>query len=96
MTTDQELLAAVEDINTELDTLTTRVAMLEADGGTAPLGEIYDLPTGSTVVNAYALQRICVDGKVLGEACLQHPDQLVREAAGEMLSWLQTCGYPQV
>jgi hypothetical protein len=105
MTTDQELLdrmALVEgrcaDLETDMVALEERVDDLAASGGggSNDLGDIYDLPTGSTVVNAYALQRICVDGKVLGNACLQHPDQLVRTAAGEMLSMLESCGYPRM
>jgi hypothetical protein len=104
MTTDQELLdrmALVEgrctDLENDMVALEERVDDLEASGGGSnDLGDIYDTPTGSTVVNAYALQRICVDGKVLGEACLQHEDQLVRTAAGEMLSMLQSCGYPHM
>jgi hypothetical protein len=104
MTTDQELLdrmALVEgrctDLENDVVALEERVDDLEAGGGGSnDLGDIYDEPTGSTVVNAYALQRICVDGKVLGEACISHPDQLVRTAAGEMLSMLESCGYPHV
>lgn len=95
MTTDQELLERMGVAEDDIDSLTARVAALEAGGGSNDLGDIYDLPTGSTVVNAWALQRICLDGKILGEACIMHEDQVVRTAAGEMLSWLQSCGYPK-
>jgi hypothetical protein len=96
MTTDQELLERMTAVEADIDSLLARVTALEeGSGGGNDLGDIYDMPTGSTVVNAYALQRICVDGEILGNACLQHPDQAVRTAAGEMLSMLESCGYPK-
>ena len=93
MTTDQELLERMAVAESDIVALDARVTALEAGGG--GLGDIYDTPTGSTVVNAFALQTICTDGEILGNACLQHPDGAVRTAAGEMLSMLEACGYPK-
>ena len=95
LTTDQQLIIDVDQLQEDLDVLTARVTALEAGGGSGSLGDIYDTPTGSTVVNAFALQTICTDGEILGNACLQHPDGAVRTAAGEMLSMLEACGYPK-